>query len=70
MKTRDDAGVFQMAKNLALVQTVDFFTPVVVDPYEFGQIAVVNSLSNLYAMGATQLTPLNIVGFPIANLDK
>jgi selenide,water dikinase len=70
VETRDDAGVFLIAKNLALVQTVDFFTPIVDDPYDFGQIAVTNSLSDIYAMGATPLTALNLVGFPIATLDK
>ena len=70
METRDDAGVFLISENLALVQTVDFFTPIVDDPYEFGQIAVANSLSDIYAMGATPLTALNIVGFSIATMDK
>ncbi|GAB4377450.1 MAG: selenide, water dikinase SelD [Calditrichia bacterium] len=70
LETRDDAGVYQISEELALVQTVDFFTPVVDDPYDYGQIAVANSLSDIYAMGAKPLTALNIVGFPIGTLDK
>ncbi len=70
LDTRDDAGVYQVRDDLALVQTVDFFTPIVDDPYDFGQIAVANALSDAYAMGATPLTALNIVGFPIATLDR
>ncbi|GAB4336744.1 MAG: selenide, water dikinase SelD [Calditrichia bacterium] len=70
MDTSDDAGVYKISDNLALVQTVDFFTPVVDDPYDFGQIAVANALSDIYAMGAKPLTALNIVGFPIGTLDK
>jgi selenide,water dikinase len=60
----DDAGVYQIAPNLALVQTVDFFTPVVDDPYTFGQIAATNALSDVYAMGGRQLTALALVCFP------
>jgi selenide,water dikinase len=59
-----DAGVYKVRDDLALVQSVDFFTPIVNDPYEFGQIAAANSLSDLYAMGARPLTALNIVCFP------
>ena len=70
METQDDAGVFQISDDLALIQTVDFFTPIVDDPYDYGQIAVANSLSDIYAMGATPITALNIVGFPIATMDK
>ena len=70
METQDDAGVFQISDDLALIQTVDFFTPIVDDPYDYGQIAVANSLSDIYAMGATPITALNIVGFPIATIDK
>lgn len=70
LSSRDDAGVFQIADDLALVQTVDFFTPIVDDPYDYGQIAVANALSDIYAMGATPLTALNIVGFPTNQLDK
>lgn len=64
----DDAGVFRIAENLALVQTVDFFPPIVDDPYHFGQIAAANALSDVYAMGGKPLTALNIVGFPMATL--
>jgi selenide,water dikinase len=59
-----DAGVYQLAPGLAIVQTVDFFPPVVEDPYTFGQIAAANALSDCYAMGAKPRTALNIVGFP------
>jgi|SRR5579872_1350587 len=61
----DDAAVYRLRDDLLLVQTVDFFTPVVDDPYLFGQIAAANSLSDIYAMGATPRTALNIVGFPL-----
>lgn len=60
----DDAGVFQIDDKRAIVQTVDFFPPIVDDPYYFGQIAAANALSDIYAMGGTPLTALNIVGFP------
>jgi len=60
----DDAGVYQIAPETALVQTVDFFTPVVDDPYVFGQIAATNSLSDVYAMGGRPLTALALVCFP------
>jgi selenide,water dikinase len=62
--TADDAGVFQLSDEQALIQTVDFFTPIVDDPYLFGQIAAANALSDVYAMGGEPLTCLNIVGFP------
>jgi len=68
--TSDDAGVYKLNDDTALVQTVDYFTPVVDDPYMFGAIAAANALSDVYAMGGKPLTVLNIVGFPIANLDK
>jgi selenide,water dikinase len=60
----DDAGVYRISEGLALVQTVDFFTPVVDDPYLFGQIAAANSLSDVYAMGGKPLTAMNIACFP------
>ena len=60
----DDAGVYQIAPDIALVQTVDFFTPIVDDPYTFGQIAATNSLSDVYAMGGRPLTALALVCFP------
>jgi selenide, water dikinase len=64
----DDAAVYRLSDDLALVQTVDFFTPVVDDPFTFGRIAAANSLSDVYAMGGRPLTALNIVGFPIKSL--
>ncbi len=70
LDTSDDAGVYQISENLAIVQTVDYFTPIVDDPYMFGAIATANALSDIYAMGAQPLTALNIVGFPISKLDK
>ena len=60
----DDAGVYQIAPDQALVQTVDFFTPVVDDPYVFGQIAATNALSDIYAMGGRPITSLALVCFP------
>lgn len=62
--TADDAGVYRLTDDLALVQTVDFFTPIVDDPYTFGQIAAANSLSDVYAMGGRPISALSIVGFP------
>ena len=62
--TRDDAAVFQMAPDRALVATVDFFTPIVDDAYDFGRIAAANAFSDVYAMGATPLIALNLVGWP------
>ncbi|CDN41368.1 selenide, water dikinase SelD [Paenibacillus sp. P22] len=70
LDTSDDAGVYRLSDELALVQTVDFFTPIVDDPYSFGQIAAANAISDIYAMGGKPLTALNIVAFPIATLDK
>ena len=64
----DDAGVFLLRDDLALVQTVDFFAPIVDDPYDFGQIAAANALSDIFAMGGEPLTALAIVGFPAASL--
>jgi selenide,water dikinase len=62
--TNDDAGIYLVAEGLALVQTVDFFTPIVDDPFLFGQIAAANSLSDVYAMGGRPISSLSIVGFP------
>lgn len=70
LDTSDDAGVYKLTDELALVQTVDFFTPIVDDPYAFGQVAAANALSDIYAMGGKPLTVLNIVAFPIKKLDK
>lgn len=70
VETSDDAGVYQLTEDLAIVQTVDFFTPIVDDPYDFGQVAATNAISDIYAMGGKPLTALNIVAFPISKLDK
>lgn len=67
--TNDDAGVYKLNDEQAIVQTVDFFTPVVDDPYAFGMIAAANALSDIYAMGAKPLTALNLVSFPVGKLD-
>jgi selenide,water dikinase len=67
-ETFDDAGVFRLSDDIALVQTVDFFAPIVDDPFDFGQIAAANALSDVYAMGGQPLTALNIVAFPTADL--
>ena len=67
-ETRDDAGVYRLSDDLALVQTVDFFTPIVDDPRDFGRIAAANALSDVYAMGARPLTALNLVAFSLERL--
>ena len=69
VETSDDAGVFRLRSDLAIVNTVDFFTPIVDDPYVFGQIAATNALSDIYAMGAEPRTALNIVCFPKGKMD-
>lgn len=69
-ETSDDAGVYKLRDDLALIQTLDFFTPIVNDPYRFGQIAAVNALSDVYAMGGRPLTAMNIVCFPKKTLEK
>jgi selenide,water dikinase len=66
--TSDDAGVVRLTDELALVQTVDFFTPIVDDPYAFGRIAATNALSDIYAMGATPVSALNLVAYPLETL--
>ena len=68
--TADDAGVFLVREDLALIQTVDFFTPIVNDPYLFGQIAAANALSDVYAMGGVPLTAMNICCFPVNDMPK
>jgi selenide,water dikinase len=65
----DDAGVYKISDELALIQTVDFFTPIVDDPYWFGQIAAANALSDVYAMGGTPKTAMNLVAFPAGTMD-
>lgn len=67
-ETFDDAGVFRLSDDLALVQTVDFFAPIVDDPFTFGRVAATNALSDVYAMGGEPLTALNIVAFPVKKL--
>lgn len=69
VETSDDAGVFRLRPDLAVVNTVDFFTPIVDDPYTFGQIAATNALSDIYAMGGEPRTAMNIVCFPKDKLD-
>jgi len=66
--TNDDAGVYRLRDDLALVQTVDFFTPIVDDPFDFGRIAAANALSDVYAMGGVPLTALNIAAYPMERL--
>src|SRR5215216_2218559 len=66
--TADDAGVVQLTDDLAIVQTVDFFTPIVDDPYDFGRIAAANALSDVYAMGGTPVSALNLVAFSLEHL--
>jgi selenide,water dikinase len=66
--TSDDAGVYRVRDDLALVQTVDFFTPIVDDPFDFGRIAAANALSDVYAMGAAPLSALNLVAFSLSDL--
>jgi selenide, water dikinase len=70
LDTPDDAGVYKISDEVAIVQTVDFFTPIVDDPYWFGAIAAANALSDVYAMGGRPITALNLVGFPVTKLDK
>src|SRR6187549_1243144 len=67
-ETFDDAGVYRLSDDVALVQTVDFFTPIVDDPYDFGRIAAANALSDVYAMGGRPVTALNLVAFPLERL--
>ncbi len=69
MASLDDAGVYKLTEELAVIQTIDFFTPIVDDPYIFGQIAAANALSDVYAMGGKPLTAMNIVCFPTESLD-
>ena len=69
MDRPDDAGVYRVSDSLALIQTLDFFTPIVDDPYSFGQIAVANALSDVYAMGGEPKLAMNIICFPVNTLD-
>ena len=67
-ETFDDAAVFRVSDDVAIVQTVDFFAPIIDDPYEFGQVAAANALSDIYAMGGVPLTAMNIAAFPTGDL--
>ena len=67
-ESADDAGVYRISEDLALIQTLDFFPPVVDDPYDFGRIAAANALSDVYAMGGTPKTAMNIVAFPAQSM--
>jgi selenide,water dikinase len=69
LETSDDAGVYLLNEETALIQTLDFFTPIVDDPYRFGQIAAANALSDIYAMGGRPLTAMNIIGYPTRDGD-
>lgn len=69
-ETSDDAGVYRLSEELALIQTIDFVTPIVNDPYDFGRIAAANALSDVYAMGGRPLTAMNVVCFPVKTMDK
>ncbi len=69
LNTADDAGVFRISPDIALIQTVDFFTPIVDDPYLYGQVAAANSLSDVYAMGGRPITALNICAFPSDEME-
>lgn len=68
MATSDDAGVYRISDELALIQTLDFFTPIVDDPYDFGRIAAANALSDIYAMGGIPKTAMNIVAYPMGSM--
>lgn len=69
MDRPDDAGVYKITDDIAIIQTVDFFTPIVDDPYWFGQIAAANALSDVYAMGGVPKTAMNVVAFPLKQMD-
>ncbi len=69
IENTDDAGVYRLRDDLAIIQTLDFFTPIVDDPYTFGQVTVANALSDVYAMGGKPLTAMNIICFPINKMD-
>ena len=69
MERADDAGVYKISDDLALIQTVDFFTPIVDDPFDFGRIAAANALSDVYAMGGVPKTAMNLVAFPVKEME-
>src|SRR5947208_1656260 len=68
--TNDDAAVVKLTDDVAIVQTADFFTPIVNDPYLFGQIAATNALSDIYAMGATPISAVNLLAFPLEEVGE
>ena len=70
MATSDDAGVYRVSNELALIQTLDFFTPIVDNPYDFGRIAAANALSDVYAMGGIPKTAMNIVAYPMGRMGR
>jgi selenide,water dikinase len=70
LATADDAGVYKVSDDLALIQTLDFFTPIVDDPYDFGRIAAANALSDVYAMGGVPKTAMNIVAYPMEKMGQ
>ncbi len=65
----DDAGVYKISDEVAIIQTIDFITPIVNDPYSFGQIAAANSISDIYTMGGKPITAMNVVCFPSDTMD-
>jgi len=69
LQRADDAGVYKITDDIAIIQTVDFFTPIVDDPYWFGQIAAANALSDVYAMGGVPKTAMNLVAFPVKEME-
>src|SRR2546421_12962032 len=69
IETADDAGVYCLSKDIALVQTVDFFTPIVDDPFDYGRIAALNSINDVWAMGGTPVTALAVTCFPKKGVD-
>jgi len=69
MERAEDASVYKLTEDLAIVQTIDFFTPIVDEPYSFGQIAAANAMSDVYAMGGKPLTAMNVVCFPVQTMD-
>ena len=69
MERAEDASVYKLSDELAIIQTIDFFTPIVDDPYSFGQVAAANAMSDVYAMGGKPLTAMNVVCFPVKTMD-
>jgi len=69
IENSEDAGVYKLREDLAIIQTLDFFTPIVDDPYTFGQVAAANSLSDVYAMGGKPVVAMNIICFPVKKME-